>query len=251
MIEDVKKILVAGLIDYHREADSHPGNHAETVADLMIRGIKLFEPKSEFIPTCGICGGAMSHNPHPNAGKPPDYVEIGTRGVCIPCTCKSRHKWAERATKAETELAKFIGAKPDESSRLLKNSEACDAINRGTDRFLKEYVDNSQFYPERERMRFDSMAEAQRDLTASIKDAYCTGLLNKKDDYHRLQLQRKDKECQARMVRIFKKIEEHKVIETRIENKIFVDGEPNAIIFTKVGFDYVKEQALKQEGIDV
>ncbi len=60
------------------------------------------------IGVCGTCGGQMSLNPHPNAGKPgvaPDYVEIGTVNVCIPCTCKSRHTWAERAMKAEGELA--------------------------------------------------------------------------------------------------------------------------------------------------
>ena len=49
----------------------------------------------------------MSRNPHPNAGKPPDYLEVGTIYECIPCLVLNRHKWAGRAMKAEAELAKL------------------------------------------------------------------------------------------------------------------------------------------------
>lgn len=48
--EEVKKILVAGLKDYHREANGKPDNYVEIVADLLIRGLKLFEPKPEVAP---------------------------------------------------------------------------------------------------------------------------------------------------------------------------------------------------------
>ncbi len=56
------------------------------------------------IHSCAFCGGAMSKNPHPNAGKPPDYLTVGTQYECIPCAIKSRHSWAERAMKAESKL---------------------------------------------------------------------------------------------------------------------------------------------------
>src|ERR1035437_9352124 len=56
---------------------------------------------------CALCNGPISNNPHPNAGKAgvsPDYLEIGTAEVCIPCTVKSRHQWTERAMKAEGKI---------------------------------------------------------------------------------------------------------------------------------------------------
>lgn len=62
---------------------------------------------SEELPKCGFCGGVMSKNPHPGAGKTSDYLIVGTVWECIPCTVKGRHKWAERATKAEGELEKI------------------------------------------------------------------------------------------------------------------------------------------------
>ncbi len=56
---------------------------------------------------CGKCGGEMSLNPHPAAGNPDLYIEVGCQFECIPCLVKSRHEWAVRASKAETELAKL------------------------------------------------------------------------------------------------------------------------------------------------
>lgn len=64
-------------------------------------------------PECGMCGGKMSENPHPDAGKPPNYLEVGTVDVCIPCTVKSRHKWAERAMKTEEQLALYRKPSPE------------------------------------------------------------------------------------------------------------------------------------------
>lgn len=55
---------------------------------------------------CGMCGGNMSENPHPEAGEPNHYLTVGTVLVCIPCIVKSRHNWAERAMIAEGKLAK-------------------------------------------------------------------------------------------------------------------------------------------------
>ena len=53
---------------------------------------------------CAKCGLPMSKNPHPQAGKPPDYLEVGTMYECIPCLVGNRHRWAERAMKAESAL---------------------------------------------------------------------------------------------------------------------------------------------------
>ena len=55
---------------------------------------------------------------------------------------------------------------------VMDNSQACDAINRGMDRFLSEYADNPQFYGERDRKIYDSIAEAQAEISfkAGIKE---------------------------------------------------------------------------------
>lgn len=57
------------------------------------------EPKG---PLC-FCGLRQTKNPHPEAGVPPGYLEVGTVYDCIPCLNKSRHAWAKRANKAEGE----------------------------------------------------------------------------------------------------------------------------------------------------
>lgn len=53
---------------------------------------------------CHKCGLPRSDNPHPEAGKPPIYLEVGCPKECIPCLVLSRHQWAQRAMKAENEL---------------------------------------------------------------------------------------------------------------------------------------------------
>jgi len=63
----------------------------------------LFKPDDGHTGTCASCGGVMSKNPHPLAGKPNTLLEVGSQFVCIPCTVKSRHQWAERAMKAEAD----------------------------------------------------------------------------------------------------------------------------------------------------
>lgn len=55
-------------------------------------------------PECAFCGSEMSKNPHPDAGKPDKFLEVGTVNICIPCLVLNRHRWAERAMKAEGEL---------------------------------------------------------------------------------------------------------------------------------------------------
>ncbi len=55
-----------------------------------------------------LCGGEMSKNPHPQAGKPEALLEVGAVYVCIPCTVRTRHRWADRALKAESELSLVV-----------------------------------------------------------------------------------------------------------------------------------------------
>lgn len=59
------------------------------------------------MPKCGICGGEMSKNPHPDAGNPDKYLEVGTFEVCIPCTVGSRHRLAGKANRLEAKLDKI------------------------------------------------------------------------------------------------------------------------------------------------
>jgi hypothetical protein len=53
---------------------------------------------------CHKCGLQLSDNPHPEAGKPSHYLQVGCPKECIPCVTLSRHQWAGRAMKAENEL---------------------------------------------------------------------------------------------------------------------------------------------------
>ncbi|GJH04994.1 hypothetical protein [Paraburkholderia terrae] len=48
---------------------------------------------------CHKCGLPMSVNPHPEAGKPPHYLNVGCPRECIPCLVKSRHSWAQQAMR--------------------------------------------------------------------------------------------------------------------------------------------------------
>jgi hypothetical protein len=53
---------------------------------------------------CHKCGCPRVDNPHPDAGKPGRYLEVGCEKECLPCTVLSRHQWYQRAVKAEKEL---------------------------------------------------------------------------------------------------------------------------------------------------
>lgn len=72
------------------------------------------EPKG---PLC-FCGLKQTKNPHPEAGVPPGYLQVGTVYDCIPCLNKSRHEWSGRANKAEKER-NTLRAQLDEQSDLL------------------------------------------------------------------------------------------------------------------------------------
>lgn len=54
-------------------------------------------------PLC-FCGLKQTKNPHPEAGVPPGYLEVGTVYDCIPCLNKSRHAWSKKANRLQSEL---------------------------------------------------------------------------------------------------------------------------------------------------
>ncbi|KAB0509633.1 hypothetical protein [Pseudomonas moorei] len=55
-------------------------------------------------PLC-FCGLKQTKNPHPEAGVPPGYLEVGTVYDCIPCLNKSRRAWSKKANALTSELA--------------------------------------------------------------------------------------------------------------------------------------------------
>jgi hypothetical protein len=50
------------------------------------------------------CGLPMSLNPHPEAGVPGRFLEVGTVSECIPCLVASRHGWAKTASDLQQRL---------------------------------------------------------------------------------------------------------------------------------------------------
>jgi hypothetical protein len=51
------------------------------------------------------CSLPMSKNPHPEAGIPGRYLEVGAVSECIPCLVASRHSWAKTAETLQQRLA--------------------------------------------------------------------------------------------------------------------------------------------------
>lgn len=56
---------------------------------------------------CVQCGGPMSLNPHPQAGKVPSMLNVGAVAECIPCLVNSRRSWCKRALEAEHQVAQL------------------------------------------------------------------------------------------------------------------------------------------------
>lgn len=50
------------------------------------------------------CGLPMSLNPHPEAGVPDRFLEVGAVSECIPCLVSSRHGWAKTASELQQRL---------------------------------------------------------------------------------------------------------------------------------------------------
>lgn len=85
------------------------------------------------------CGLPMSLNPHPDAGIPGRFLEVGTVRECIPCLVASRHGWAKTAgelqkrnaelTKALQNLKAAWAASP-ESITAPEYQEARDVLDK-------------------------------------------------------------------------------------------------------------------------
>jgi len=58
---------------------------------------------------CG-CGLTMSKNPHPDAGKPGQLLEVGAVYVCIPCAQQARFRAYQRRVSAEAIASAFVKA---------------------------------------------------------------------------------------------------------------------------------------------
>lgn len=74
------------------------------------------------------CGLPMSPNPHPEAGVPGRYLEVGAVSECIPCVVASRHAWAEKAAALQQRLT----AADERESALMANLNRAIELLRGT-----------------------------------------------------------------------------------------------------------------------
>ncbi|WP_250502790.1 hypothetical protein [Caballeronia sp. AZ7_KS35] len=82
------------ILDY--DADKHSGYVAPSA-----------DSRDAERQACHKCGLPISVNPHPEAGKPPHYLEVGCPKECIPCLSKSRHSWAQRAMKDARDAERY------------------------------------------------------------------------------------------------------------------------------------------------
>ena len=55
--------------------------------------------------SCGLCGGPMSRNPHPDAGKPDQLLQVGAMYDCIPCSQKALHHAVLERDTLRTEVS--------------------------------------------------------------------------------------------------------------------------------------------------
>ncbi len=94
--------IKAVLTKMEKDSVSKHGLHGYMVTNYAKEILALF-PDGE-LPECGLCGGPMSENPHPEAGKPASLLTVGAAYSCIPCRQTALHGWAERATRAEGQL---------------------------------------------------------------------------------------------------------------------------------------------------
>lgn len=115
---------------------------AREIADIIA---DEFRPCGEVdVPVCK-CGLPLSKNPHPQAGDPLEFVDVGATYECIPCLAASRHGWAMRAQVAElarAELELLHGELPEaeaktEAPQILHGmEEPANIYERGEGNFV-------------------------------------------------------------------------------------------------------------------
>lgn len=99
---------------------------------------------------CHKCGCPRVDNPHPDAGKPGRYLEVGCTQECLPCTVLSRHQWHQRAMKAEQELRELkeelevksyttptVNAEPSKDLLEIRREDSIRQISEAIDRNWK------------------------------------------------------------------------------------------------------------------
>lgn len=86
------------------------------IIESHIRELLGWAPDAEEV--CGLkpgychkCGLPLSVNPHPEAGKPDHYLEVGCPKECIPCLVRGRHNWAGRAMRDAVDAARWRATK--------------------------------------------------------------------------------------------------------------------------------------------
>ena len=132
------------ITDRVNEWNCHTGGiHEYDVDKLAAKIIALFP--DEEVRACGLCGGKMSNNPHPDAGKPNDFLTVGTQYVCIPCECKNRHEWANRALEAEGQIEEL-----KQNYEYLIKVKVRQAIRQTTKMFVSDIKEAKR--EERERV---------------------------------------------------------------------------------------------------
>jgi hypothetical protein len=104
-----------------------------------------------------LCGLPMSLNPHPEAGVPGRFLEVGTVSECIPCLVASRHGWAKTAS----ELKQRLTAAEQRNAALLREvAESVTGRNGTFARIPADWFDRrdagipaSDAVPESERLK--------------------------------------------------------------------------------------------------
>lgn len=115
--------------EIHSEMDTVP-LVAEIKKAQDAKTLALLQPKiGGKLPKCGICGGVMSKNPHPDAGKPESILSVGVEYECIPCEQRALHAWADRARKAESGIEEARRQERAEITQYLKDNGYEDAIS--------------------------------------------------------------------------------------------------------------------------
>lgn len=124
-------------------------------------------------PLC-FCGLRQTKNPHPEAGVPPGYLEVGTVYDCIPCLNKSRRAWSKRANAAEgkvSDLQKRI-AELEEQQAPAVGGGIPESVTDLLNAYVLGEFELEGGSPTVEAMSCKSLDDFGQDLD---EDAYATG----------------------------------------------------------------------------